>query len=473
MYDYAIVGGGMGGAMAAALLAKRDKKVVLFEKEPYLGGCASTFKRGEVFYNTGATTLAGYEKGLVVYELFEEIGVKPTLKELEFSHIAIQNGRKIRLYSDVERFVDELNSSYYHPKNLAFWRVVKRICDDFYATNGYFYSTKDPISRVKSMLSFAPAAIKFLPYLATNAKLYIKNFFGLGLSEEYLRFLDAQTMIAVQSDTSKINFLTAALALGYPFFKNYYVFGGMGAIFDELAKGITKVHTNEIVSRIERTPNGYTLYTKNRMTDAKNIVLNTPVFSSSKLFSDRRIASYFDSKRELDSKQSGFVVYIRIKSEKELAHHYQIISSEKLPYTISNAVFVSFSDIKDERMSKNGELSVTASIHTMSSFWIGADRELYEKQKEGLKNALISLICDNIGIKKSSIVSEFAATPLTFEWFIGRSSLGGTLITPKNMIKLASNDTPFEGLYCVGDTVFAAQGWPGVAIGVRNLLCTI
>jgi phytoene dehydrogenase-like protein len=34
---------------------------------------------------------------------------------------------------------------------------------------------------------------------------------------------------------------------------------------------------------------------------------------------------------------------------------------------------------------------------------------------------------------------------------------------------LPSNDTKIDGLYSVGDSVYAAQGWPGVMLGVKNL----
>jgi phytoene dehydrogenase-like protein len=40
----------------------------------------------------------------------------------------------------------------------------------------------------------------------------------------------------------------------------------------------------------------------------------------------------------------------------------------------------------------------------------------------------------------------------------------------KNILpKLPGNDTPIKGLYHVGDSVYAAQGWPGVVMGVNNL----
>ena len=64
---------------------------------------------------------------------------------------------------------------------------------------------------------------------------------------------------------------------------------------------------------------------------------------------------------------------------------------------------------------------------------------------------------------------SFAGTSKTFYRYINRGNCGGKPITYKNIFQLPSCNTPFEGLYNVGDTVFAGQGWPGVAIGVGVL----
>jgi len=472
MYDSIVVGGGIGGVLSGALLSKEGKKVALFEKEKNLGGSASTFKRDGRLYNAGATTLASYEAGGVVYELFERAGFVPKTKELLFSHIVTIEGKQIVLYRDIDRYIEEVNSLFYHPKNELFFKEIKKICEQFYATSGYRYDTKDFSSALHSAISFAPALLKFFPYLAQSARGYIDRFFG-GVSKGYLEFLDAQTRIAAQATTKEINFFTAALAIGYPFFKNHYAYGGMGSVTQELSKKIGSVYTGETVEVVDRVSGGFVVRTKNRELFGRSVILNTPVFSSSKLFGDPDIKRYFDSKKSLDSKQSAFVVYMRVRQRKEFAHHYQIIADENPKNCVSNALFVSFSDKDDALMSKDGEFSVTASIHTMSDFWRLDDRNVYKRQKDELKNQIISLICDNIGLEACDIIDSFAATPMTFERYIGRSSLGGVVLTQKNLLRLASNETPFRGLYCVGDTAFAAQGWPGVALGVRNLLCTI
>ncbi len=470
MRDYIVVGGGMGGALSAAVLSKQ-KSVLLLEKELYLGGCASTFSHKNHLYNTGATTLAMYEKGLPVYEMFGRAGIAPNTRALEYSHIVIQGPYRIKLFSDVDKFVEELDAAFYHPKNLEFWHLIKRICDDFYAEEGYLYSGKNFRSKIKSAFSFAPSLIKFLPYLTKSAESFISSFFGKRLSAEYLDFLDAQTMVAVQAKTSKINFLTAALALGYPFSSNHYVFGGMGALFEQLAENIDEVKLKTKVYAVTKTKKGYAVETQNSSYESKNIILNTPVFSSSKFFQKGAIKNYFDSFEALDSKQSAFALYMKLKTQKEYASHYQIIEKENFVHTISNALFVSFSDKNDAVLSKDGYLSVTISVHTLSSYWLGISEQEYIEKKNELMQAILSLICVKLGIQESEIVDVFAGTPRTFEKYTGRSSLGGIVMTPSNQLKLVSNDTPFEGLFVVGDTSFAAQGWPGVAMGVRNFLC--
>lgn len=67
-------------------------------------------------------------------------------------------------------------------------------------------------------------------------------------------------------------------------------------------------------------------------------------------------------------------------------------------------------------------------------------------------------------------MDSFSATSKTFGRYINRTQLGGNAISVKNFLPfLPGNDTKVKNLYNVGDTVYAAQGWPGVMLGVKNL----
>ncbi|MEM9246664.1 MAG: NAD(P)-binding protein, partial [Cyanobacteria bacterium P01_F01_bin.153] len=70
-----IIGAGIGGLTAGALLAKRGYKVDIFDLGIVPGGCASTFKRRGFTFDVGATQVAGLEPGGIHYRIFEELGI--------------------------------------------------------------------------------------------------------------------------------------------------------------------------------------------------------------------------------------------------------------------------------------------------------------------------------------------------------------------------------------------------------------
>ena len=120
MVEYAVVGSGIGGSSIAAYLNAKGHDTVLFEKEPYLGGCSSTFMHKGYAYNTGATTLAGYQEGHIVKKMFDDIGFKPELISTDPAIIIMQNGKVTPRYRDLEKFLEALEQNYPHPKNRLF-----------------------------------------------------------------------------------------------------------------------------------------------------------------------------------------------------------------------------------------------------------------------------------------------------------------------------------------------------------------
>ena len=156
MIEYAVVGSGIGGSSIAAYLDAKGYETVLFEKEPYLGGCSSTFEHRGYLYNTGATTLAGYEEGHIVKSLFDEIGFTPELMVTDPSIVIIQNGKITPRFSDLEDFLEVLEQNYPHPKNREFWTLVHRLGKEFYALHGHYYSNRSLWHKLISLTSFLP-----------------------------------------------------------------------------------------------------------------------------------------------------------------------------------------------------------------------------------------------------------------------------------------------------------------------------
>jgi len=459
MVDFAVVGSGIGGSCSALMLSKRFDTVV-FEKDSNLGGCASTFKRYGSYFNSGATTFAGYKKGHIVYDFFNEHNVTFDAKPLKNALCVIQEGKIINRYKDKNLFISSINAVHFHKKNKAFYDLIYEINEKFYAINGYYYSNAHILKKLVSLKSYYTLFQTFRPYLFVDAKTFIRKFFG-GISPAYLDYIDNQLLIVAQAKTDEVNFLTAALALGYQFQDNYYVTGGMQNIFAAITKNID-VRKNSEILHVEKTKDAYVLHTKNKSFTSKNVVLNTTIFDAPKLFKDKQILNYFQKYKKFDSNKSAFMLYLQIASTQTFEHHYQIIEKDLFPYAISNSIFVSFGDAQDKWMQN----SVTISIHVDKREW----DEDWDMKKEVLTNAILRSIEKNLHIGKDEIKRYFSAKPHTFSRFINRSSLGGIPMKKQNLLyKLPSNDTPICGLYCVGDTTYAAQGWPGVMMGVRNL----
>lgn len=474
MKECAVIGGGIGGCSVTALLNAHGHDVTLIEKEPTLGGCASTFNHKGVLYNTGATTVSGYFEGGILKKLFDEIGEGPDLMPSDPAIVILQRGHAIRRSSEMSVFLDDLQHAFPDHAHESFWELIKHIAYTFYTLpNTPYYSNHSFWEKLISLASFYPILQKFKSYLFTPAMKVIKDFYPQ-LGSDYKDFLDAQVMIVAQAHLEEISFFTAAVSLGYTFMPNHYPIGGMGALCTQLVSPVQDVRTRSSVQAIKRINNGFHLEGTFGVLKAKNIITATSIFDSASLFEDPDIRRYISSYSRLDNHQSAFVLYMNLSLEtKKYEHHYQIITPSLFPHSLSKAVFVSLSDPSDPVLESNGTVTLTASLHVDSRDWIGLEPSHYREQKHALKTLLEKTVCDTLEIKMEDILESFAATPKTFKRYINRSQLGGhPLKMGFSMFSMPANDSPIKGLYHAGDTVFPAQGWPGVAMGAYNLLRT-
>ncbi|WP_201523778.1 phytoene desaturase family protein [Aliarcobacter butzleri] len=461
--DLTVIGSGIGGSLISIL--NKDKNLVLFEKDKNLGGTASTFKRFGNYFNSGATTFVGYEDNHIIKEIFDSADFIPDLKKSSYAYRTIINGKSIDRTTDFEEFIESLNSIFYHKNNRYFWQTLKDIDERFWKLKDIYFAKYSLNSYLKSLKTIDILFKEYKFLLFKSAKSFIKEVLG-DISKEYQDFIDAQLQITLQSTSKDIPLLSFAIALSYPFHKIFYANGGMGKLFDDMLKDIN-VKKNEQIMQIKKENNFYRLISSKDEYLTSELVLNMPVFECKNLFLDKDLQNYYKKFEFYD--QSAFVIYLKIDSKKEFLNHYQIILEDNIPNAVSKSFFVSFSHKDDEKLSKNG-YSVTISCHTKALFWNELSKEEYEKNKEFTKNFILDELLKNIpDIKKEDIKIEFCATSKTFKRYINRFNCGATPLNLKNIFKIPSSLTPFKNLYNIGDSVFAGQGWPGVALGVKVL----
>jgi phytoene dehydrogenase-like protein len=464
MIDFSVIGAGVGGSSIASLLHK-EYETHIFEKEGYLGGCSGTFFRGNMGYNIGATTFAPYNEHSPLKELFDRTGAKPKLEKIDPAITVLTEKYRVDRYRDFERFLKEIERAFPNRKNREFWTLLKDISDKFYSRIGDIYYSRSSIREtVRSGVSLY-RAFKDLPLkIFRNGETAIRELLP-DISDDYYSFIENQVIIVSQNRPDSTIFLSVVLSLTYTLYDNFYSVGGMSSIVEELLSEVENLHRNEEIKKIERDGEGWRLHSDKGSYKSRNIILNRSIFSSAELFSDGSISRKLKSFKRFDSYQSAFVTYLKVKCSREFNHHYQIIREKTFLHSISNSIFISFSDVNDRSISGEGYYSVTVSTHTDSRFW----KEDYKQKKRELQEEIVTELKAFFGIGSTNIVSVFSGTPNTFERYLGRSTLGGVPITLRNLLQTIPPDVGVNGLYLTGDNTFLSQGWIGVVKGALNL----
>ena len=99
-YDYIVIGSGMGGMTAAAMLSKLGKKVLVLEQHYVPGGYTHTFKRKKYLWDVG------------VHAVGEVTEHSMTGRLLNISLTTVSNGHRSAKYttSFISRMISESTS---------------------------------------------------------------------------------------------------------------------------------------------------------------------------------------------------------------------------------------------------------------------------------------------------------------------------------------------------------------------------
>ena len=137
----AVVGAGIAGLTAAALLAGEGLEVVLLEAHSQSGGCAGTFRRGPYTFDVGATQVAGLESGGIHRRLFDHFGLAlPAATRLDPGCSVQLAGERepIRLWRDPGRWRAE--RARHFPGSERFWDL----CAALHGSN-WAFAGRDPV----------------------------------------------------------------------------------------------------------------------------------------------------------------------------------------------------------------------------------------------------------------------------------------------------------------------------------------
>ena len=474
-----VVGGGIAGLTAAALLAKQGCEVTLVEAHSQLGGCAGTFQRGEYIFDVGATQVAGLEKGGIHHRLFNYLDIPIPKAKILDPGCSVDLGDKngpINLWHDPSRWKKERQKQF--PGSEIFWSL----CSGIHRSNWGFVD-RDPILPVRNFWDFSQLIRAIRPSnLLTGflSKLTIADLLtitGCHKDKRLRNFLDLQLKLYSQEPASRTAALYGATVLQMAQSPRglWHLHGSMQILSDLLKDSFLKnggsLLLGHRVTKIfaEKNSNTFDVKILNRkkkftQLKASDIVFSLPPQSLLDLIPiDGGLSTtYRDGIKKLP-KPSGALVFYGAVSRYDLPPdcpgHIQIFDEH------FGSIFISVSMEGDQR-APIGMATLIASVFVSIEEWSNLDSQSYTRRKKIVAEQIKSILDNKFDLKETSWDHQELSTPKSFERWTGRPGgiVGGLGQHPDRFGPFGlSSRTPLRGLWLCGDSIYPGEGTAGVS----------
>jgi C-3',4' desaturase CrtD len=479
-FDVIVAGSGMGGMTSAVLMAEAGFSVLVLEKSHVPGGCSSSYYRKGYIFESGATTLIGFDENQPLKWLENKLNLSLPKKAISPSMKVHMNGKEITRWQDREQWIEEAIKHFGEPaEQKEFWNKAFAVSDVVWKVSGknpFFppVELKDWVQLLKNDIS----DVWILPYSVQSVK---ETATKVGITNpDFFQFLDEQLMISAQSASTETPFLFGAPAITYTNYTNYYVPGGLLEMVGMLEKFLVQkngeLHTKEGVSHIEKSENGYKVQSsKGTVYSAPVVISNLPVWNMED-YTSGDMAAYFKKESEqFDEAWGAFtmgVVTDDVYPEDMPIHHQvHLEKSDRQNGLDSGSVFVSFSAKDDTERAEEGSRVLNISTHTVPEYWFGLNGS-YEQVKESVQEKILAILKKKLPyFSDAEIKMVFSSTPVSWSNWVYRKKgrVGGIPQSmTRSLIDWTPNKTPFDGLFLCGDTVYPGQGIPGVTLSGIN-----
>ena len=472
-----IVGAGVGGLATGALLARRGFDVTVFERQGTTGGCASTFMREGYRFDAGATVGCGFQKKGPLDLLGVELGIRWPLMNCPVAWQYVSADVDLELSAAKQRILERF------PSSRLFWEEQERVASLLWRLSGDVLpwppaGPGDYRSLIGKAFSARAAALPLFRLMNASALRWL-SFHGLDSDPAFLRFIDAQLLISVQTTAEHASALNAAIALDLPARGTHRLTGGIGRVAGELARSLQqyggRVFCGRGVSAIRLEGKRlHSVVTDDGETIAADIVVANVMPEALGALLGKQ--SFFSPKAGKASRAewSAFVLYLGVAENifSGAADHMQIVEPEGA-LGEGRSLFLSVSPSDDSLRAPEGYRAVTVSTHTRPGPWFEAHEqgvEAYAALREDYTRRVMLLLSSRFpGIRRNTALL-FAATPVTWERYTGRSHgfVGGYPQT--SIFGVRGPQTPCGNLFLVGDSVFPGQSLPGVVTGARRVV---
>lgn len=265
--DVAVIGSGIGGLTAAALLADAGVRVEVFEQHEVPGGFAHTWVRrarardpqtGEpvVFrFDSGVHDVSGWQEGGTVRTLFERLGIAHTEEWARLDHRYVLDGCSIDVPRDWRQYRDLLTTEF--PRQAtgirALFEDVHTIYRSMFATQSHWGGFPGMPGTPREVLAFADAHPLAAAWMDRPWHELVHRHVR---DPAVLRWINALSGY-VGDDAGRLLVRDMAPIYGFYFEGGHYPIGGSGQMTSRLVEAIESrggiMHLRQTVTRVMTT----------------------------------------------------------------------------------------------------------------------------------------------------------------------------------------------------------------------------
>jgi len=492
-YDVIVVGAGIGGITAGALLAKKGLDVLVIEQHYLPGGVCSSIKRKGIAMDAGAALLFGWggSEGsphrFVMNILEEEIDMIPheALYKMHFGE------KSVTFYRDFEKYFKELNAAF--PGREEQFRGFYKHCFKVFAdvNKTPMPMSPDTIPRslgLKMLLKHPRSTMRMPGYMNTSMKEVLDKYVQDPMVEGLFDLLIASCYCTTVEETPLL--LASAIVCE--------THGG-GAYYPS---GSPQMLPNKLESAFERY-GGQILYRHyvDEIMLKDNTAFGVRLANGAEILSDRVIsdATVWNLYGKLIKPENikperlewaqnfvptfgACILYIGVKAAAipEGTHHIEAFIGD-LRNLKDNNYFVYIPSIDDHSICPEGTHSVTILCSAGDVKWPRPwepeyQSDWYRKEKEKIAKKALDVVEKHFPDFRKNIITMDIATPSTTERFTLKNwgNIGGPKQSlGQHIMKRLGARSEFNNLYCVGDSTTMGEGIVSVtssAVGAANMI---
>ncbi|GAP98741.1 phytoene desaturase family protein [Leptolyngbya sp. NIES-2104] len=480
--DVIVIGSGIGGLVAGALLARYGKSVMVCESHTIPGGAVHSFSRQGFHFDSGASFYCGLSDPNSVNPLRQVLDVLGETVEAvrydPFGHYHFPDAT-LPVYGNLEKYRSTI--SQISPQGaIELIELEKRFLSLYEGLRGIPTLALRADWKLAPILisRYLPSLLKLLPNLGM-IQASVGDLMDQTVRDPWVRrLLDLECFLLSGLKAHG----TIAPEVAFMFGERTrsiidYPIGGSGAIVDALVRGLKKwggtlrlgTHVEKILIESGRV-RGVRLRNGEELA-ASIVISNATIWDTyTQLLEPNDLPNaYRQTALKTPAIDSFMHLHLGIRADglEHLTGHHVVVHDDRDITVPGNTCMISIPSVWDANLAPEGHHVIHA--YTLEPFEGWARDSGYEEKKKERSQSLFRAVEKVIPDLCDRIVLELIGTPLTHARYLRRYQGTYGAGIPAGQGLFPSCHTPIQNLYRVGDSTMPGIGVPAVA--ASGILC--